>query len=174
MKITNKIYTGIGSRETPSDILSVMKDLAKKLGVMGWTLRSGCAQGADSAFETGAKGFPTELYLPWNGFEGRSSVEVTLTQPNPDTFPIAEQFHPSWSYLSQGARKLHSRNVHQVLGKDIQNPVLSDMVICWTKNGSGKGGTGQALRMAEHYNIPIYDMGNVIVLTELKKKFEIE
>lgn len=34
---------------------------------------------------------------------------------------------------------------------------LSDFVICYTKGGKGSGGTGQALRIAKVYNVPIFD-----------------
>lgn len=48
--------------------------------------------------------------------------------------------------------------------------------ICWTKNGSGQGGTGQALRIAKAYNIPIFDAGKFKDFEDLKselKKFVI-
>lgn len=32
------------------------------------------------------------------------------------------------------------------------------MVICWTKEGKRGGGTGQALRIAQHFYIPIFDL----------------
>jgi predicted Rossmann fold nucleotide-binding protein DprA/Smf involved in DNA uptake len=46
-------YAGIGARSTPPQILSVMTRLASKLEGMGYTLRSGGAAGADTAFERG-------------------------------------------------------------------------------------------------------------------------
>lgn len=43
-----------------------------------------------------------------------------------------------------------------------------DYIICWTPGGAIKGGTGQALRIAEDYNsrqmrdhITIYNMANI-------------
>jgi len=39
-------YSGIGSRETPDDILELMKAVAYKLAGRGYTLRSGGADGA--------------------------------------------------------------------------------------------------------------------------------
>ena len=155
-----RAYTGIGSRETPPTILDLMSRIAKQLGRIGFTLRSGCAEGADSAFESGADDgrFPMELYIPWRGFGNREVV--TLEAPQVEAYEITEKFHPAWSRLSLGAKKLHARNAHQILGRDITNPVLSELVICWTEGGSGKGGTGQALRMAKHYEIPIYDLGS--------------
>jgi len=163
-----KVYTGIGSRETPRDILYIMQDFALELAGRAWTLRSGCAPGADSAFEEGAfsayfansRRPKPELYLPWPRFEGRRKAVVSLEQPQPEAYSIAEQFHPAWTKCSPAARSLHARNVHQILGADVTRPVLSRFVICWTFRGEGGGGTGQALRIAHHYNIPIFDLAN--------------
>lgn len=63
------------------------------------------------------------------------------------------------SILKDGAKKLQARNSHQVLGLDLNTP--SDFIICWTKGGKGIGGTGQALRIAKAYNIPIFDCGEI-------------
>lgn len=165
-----KTYTGIGSRQTPDDILRIMRCVGQDLGYLGWTLRSGCAEGADSAFEAGAwdarlrQGVPQpELYLPWPSFrEGEremiSARSATLDQPQAEAFDIAAQFHPAWDGLKRGAKMLHARNVHQILGPDVTHPVLSRFVICWTPSGAGGGGTGQALRIAQHYDVPIFDL----------------
>lgn len=159
-----KAYAGIGSRSTPPDVLDLFSSLAYELGKQDWQLRSGAAPGADSAFEQGANesgSFPA-LFLPWPRFEGRSDEDVSawggLHQPQRAAFDIALQFHPRWPDLKQGAQKLHARNVHQILGPDVTTPVLSRFVICWTPGGEGGGGTGQALRIAKHYGVPIFDV----------------
>lgn len=41
-----KAYAGIGSRETPLQILSLMEQIAMSLSKVGFTLRSGYADGA--------------------------------------------------------------------------------------------------------------------------------
>lgn len=46
-------YAGVGSRETPQDILNTMYKIGKYLASKGYTLRSGGAIGADTAFENG-------------------------------------------------------------------------------------------------------------------------
>ena len=152
----SKVYAGIGSRETPAEILGVMTSMAEHLERLGWTLRSGCAPGADTAFEKGTS--MRELYLPWPKFEGRTEDMVTRDHPQKEAFPIAEQHHPAWGRLTRGARSLHARNVHQILGPDVTTPVLSKFVICWTPEGKGGGGTGQAIRIAEHYEVPVFDL----------------
>lgn len=152
------IYTGVGSRRTPDDVLALMERFATRLSEEGWTLRSGCAPGADTAFEL-ASGWRHELYLPWPNFEGRGNYLVRLTEPSKQAMEVAALFHPYWSGLSPEARKLHARNVHQVLGPDLGHIVVSRFVLCWTPGGQGGGGTGQALRIARAYDVPVFDLG---------------
>jgi hypothetical protein len=159
------IYTGIGSRQTPKDVLRILYYIGDRLAQHNWILRTGGAEGADMEFWHGAvfHGYANaEVYLPWKSFNGwgNSSDKVTRTEPQEEAYGIAEQFHPGWKYLKFGAKKLHARNVHQIYGRDVTKPEFSDCVICWTKGGKGEGGTGQALRMARHHEIPIYDLGN--------------
>jgi hypothetical protein len=52
-----------------------------------------------------------------------------------------------------------ARNSFQVLGEDLETPATC--VICWTPGGKGDGGTGQALRIARHYDVPIIDIGGM-------------
>lgn len=153
------IYCGIGSRETPEQVCHLMIEIGFGLAQLGWTLRSGGADGADIAFEIGCnQGNGTkEIYIPWHGFNQRSTHEPGVIRgANEYTEEIAAMFHPNWSACSNGAKALHARNVCQVLGFNRQTP--ADMVVCWTPNASGSGGTGQALRMAKHFNIPIFDL----------------
>lgn len=167
-------YAGIGSRETPDYVQDYFNIVATFLASKEYVLRSGGAQGADKAFEVGCdkvNGYK-EIYLPWRSFEGSNS---TLIVSNPKAYDIAESFHPYWGNLSVGARKLQSRNSHQVLGYDLETP--SNFILCWTKNGKGSGGTGQAIRIAEHYRIPVFDAGAYETIEEIKaelKKFFIE
>lgn len=163
-----KSYTGIGSRDTPSDIMELMTMMAKHLSRNNWILRSGGAGGADQAFEAGCDNVngSKEIYIPWANFEKSNSK---LIVSNPKSFEMAEKYHPYWHNLSSGAKKLQARNCHQVLGSDLKSP--SNLVICYTKNGKGQGGTGQAIRIAKAYNIPIFDCGNYSDLSELKEAY---
>lgn len=143
-------YAGIGSRETPADVLALMTTIARRKAADGYILRSGAADGADSAFEAGATA--KEIYIPWLGFNSHPSKLV----PTPEAFVMAAKFHPAWHKCKRGARALHARNCHQVLGHDLATP--SSLVICWTKDAAGGGGTGQAIRIAKAHNITIHDL----------------
>lgn len=149
-------YTGIGSRETPIQVLKLFEKYGMILSMYGLTLRSGHAPGSDMAFEIGCdiiRG-KKEIYLPWKKF-GNSNSKLIVH--NPSAFDIASRFHPKWNYLSQGAKKLQARNTHQILGWDLKTP--TKFVLCWTKGGKETGGTAQAIRLAKYYGIPIFNAG---------------
>lgn len=148
-----KAYAGIGSRKTPKNILTLMTRVARRLDELGFVLRSGGAHGADIAFELGAG--RKEIYLPWRNFNKNDSH---LCRPALLAYEIARKHHPAWDRCSPAARKFHARNVHQVLGQDLASP--ADFVLCWTPEGRVTGGTGQAMRIAEHYGVPVVNMFN--------------
>ena len=165
------IYAGIGSRDTPDDVLDQFEYLGRWLGERGHILRSGHADGADSAFERGCAKVcgRMEIYLPWRGFNGSASPLVF--QESDRSMEIARTFHPNFAALGQGAQKLQARNSYQILGYDLNKP--ADFVICWTKSGLGRGGTGQAIRIANHYNVPVFDFGAYESLSEARLEFNI-
>ena len=163
-----KWYTGVGSRETPARILELMDSVGFALASQGWTLRSGGAIGADQAFEEGMFRFagldgpyewtPAEIYLPWAGYENHHKYthgglnilpsDIKLTDER-IAEGMAESVHPAWEACKQGAKKMHTRNVFQVLGRTLDQP--SKMLIAWTKldrNGNPKGGTATAIKLA--------------------------
>lgn len=177
-----KFYTGIGSRETPEDVLRLMKVFAAQNADRGWVLRSGHAAGADIAFESGL--FESlayydghapllgEIWLPWATFgplgnedpheRGKNAGQCIEYHEGPSQAAInlAAELHPAWDRLKQGARKLHARNVHQITGASVKNPLLSKFVLCWTKGARGQGGTGQAIRVAKHFGVPVFDLAD--------------
>jgi hypothetical protein len=178
----HKTYAGIGARETPPAILDLIEGLASKLAREGWTLRTGLSPGADQAFHRGAlrAGGRIEFYLPWREFEEAARASATALrgnhsenhffddelvvrgEPTADACRLASSFHPAWHGLSREERLLRSRDVHQVLGADLRDPVA--FVVCWTQDGSldgaspQAGGTGQALRVACHHRVPVFNL----------------
>lgn len=151
-------YAGIGSRQTPTVILQQMTFIGAMLAKQGYILRSGGAEGADSAFENGCnleRGLK-EIYLPWDGYNGRKSSDP---KPNKEAYDLAARFHPAWDRLRPGVQTIMARNGYQIFGANLTNPV--SFVVCYTPNGAGSGGTGQALRMAHAAGIPVIDLGRV-------------
>lgn len=157
-----KKYAGIGSRKTPKDVQKRMEGLGRLLGLKGYSLRTGGADGADEAFRRGrnttAGGL--ELYLPWKEFNGHSSGFL----PSKAAFVVAEKYHPAWGNCSGAARALHARNCHQVLGPLLNDP--SAFIICWTEDGKASGGTGQALRIAADYKIKVFNLFDSTITDE--------
>jgi len=149
-------YTGIGSRKTPQGVLNTMTILASNLELTGLILRSGGADGADSAFEAGVKDSANKsIFLPWKGFNKNPSEHYTIS---PEAYEMAEHYHPAWNRCSFAARQFHARNCYQVLGLNLATP--SQFIVCWTPDGKHVGGTGQALRIATDHNIPIFNMAH--------------
>lgn len=170
-RIKNKkvYYAGIGSRDTPQDILKIMERLAFSLGKNKYTLRSGGSPGADTAFEAGAKKAESEfeIYLPWSKFQERMG-ENYIDVRNLDTFDKAQNIaiknYPEFEELSESSKKLIIRDTYQVLGKDLNTP--SEFIVCWTPDGCithrdrsrETGGTGQAISIASKRDIPIFNL----------------
>jgi hypothetical protein len=150
-------YAGIGARETPDEILALMRGIALMLYERGYTLRSGGAEGADTAFEYGTPGMAlSEIFLPWEGFNGKHDTLKITEHEMAVARSIAEKYHPNWTACSEGAKKMHTRNVLQIMGRDCHT--LTSFVVCWTQDGKFSGGTGQALRIAADKKIPIYNL----------------
>lgn len=160
----SKIYTGIGSRETPQDILTKMWKWSSALAVEGYTLRSGAAPGADTSFERGCdkeKG-KKEIYLPWGHFNDNPSP---LYHVCPEAMELADEIYgSSFKYLKRPVKLLMARNMYQVTGLNLDTP--SDFVICWTPDGCTRasertrktGGTGQAIAYASSLKIPVFNL----------------
>ena len=163
-----RFSAGIGSRDCPKEVLSILANTAYWLSDKGFVLRSGGAEGCDKAFEYGcdkANG-KKEIYLPWKGFNNSKSEYVVNDKK---AFDIASKYHPRYATLKDGAKKLQARNSHQVLGWNLKTP--SDFVVCYTKDGKGQGGTGQALRIAKDYNIPVFDFGKYKDINKARVEF---
>ena len=167
MTSCTRSYAGIGSRSTPAADLARMRELAIELAHMGYEMRSGAADGADTEFEQGcdaARGRKA-IFLPWPGFQGRyPNPKASTYLPTPEAFDLAATVHPAWARLSRGPRALHARNGHQVLGRALAAP--ADFVLCWTPDGaesirettSKTGGTGTAIRLASLRSIPVFNL----------------
>jgi hypothetical protein len=126
-----------------------MTKIAEKLQSVGYILRSGGAQGADSAFAAGAGKF-VGIWRPEHS-----------TQQSEE---IAACYHPVWNKLTPYVKKLHGRNAFQVLGADLKTP--SEFLICWTPDGCishatrsvTTGGTGTAISIASAHGIPVSNL----------------
>ena len=163
-----RIYAGIGSRETPPEVLSLMTQLAGRLEQEGWLLRTGDAYGADRAFMTGVQDPKKRaVYLPGKYSRGLRAGDPGIYDSKsmlswPQAQQLAQQYHGNYANLSPFVKDLMARSSHQVLGPNLDRP--ADLIVAWTPDGRISGGTGQALRIARDQGIPIRNLGNSEVL----------
>lgn len=157
-----KAYAGIGSRETPPEILKEFTAIAAMLEVKGFILRSGGAEGADLAFENGVKSKENkQIFIPWKGFNKSDSPYYTF--PNEKlSEEYVDKFHPApWAVRrKRGMFNLMKRNTYQVLGETLVIPEeFSQFVLAWApvKNSVPQGGTSQAIRIALHHHIKVFN-----------------
>jgi hypothetical protein len=167
-----RYYAGIGSRGTPEDIQYLMFSLAFLLENEGWTLRTGCAPGADQAFAKLGNG---QWFLPWPSFEQQFVKRwlknaVVFKEPTPAAYEVTRLFHPGYDKLGQAAKKLHARNAHQILGPNLDQSEAVEFVLCWTPDAKGGGGTGQALRIAEALGITVFDLANPYTERKMRRR----
>lgn len=160
------IYAGIGSRETPENILSEMTSFADWLSQRSdFICATGGAIGADTAFINGAD--KIHNWLPFTGYNGYRSL---MPDVDIESLKMAKKYHPNWKACDGSTMMMHARNSNIVLGKNLNKPVK--FILCWTIDGLELGGTGQALRIAKDFDIPVINLGsgNYIVTIELLKE----
>lgn len=161
-------YAGVGSRDTPEYIGLIMTMLATEMELIGWTLRSGAARGADTFFERGVSHINNkEIFIHKDYAHGRRhdlSKNVYNAQRYADyaeAFRIASEVHPKWHKCSEDAKQLHARNIYQVLGPGMKPEFFSKLLVCWAIpdiHGVPEGGTRTAWMVAKRYNIPRYNL----------------
>ena len=151
-----RVYCGVGSRETPTEVLFFIRSLATRLNANGFHLCSGGTLGADTAFANGHIISSITIYRPDHAI-GDKSAEVLFRSVH----PFQHRFKKSYSVL------LHSSSAYQVLGFDLNDPV--EFVLCWTKLGSEseaelkshgwiEGVTGTVIALASRHNIPVFNL----------------
>lgn len=187
MNITfDKEYAGIGSRKLSKKNARKFITFAFVRALSGWKVRSGAADGADTAFEVGARlayrflseinpekypkgqyNIVQEIFIPWSNFNGRkddlkAGYSSKISKAEID---LAIKYHPAGDTLKQSLKNLMARNVLQILGREINGErSLVNEVICYTPDGAETktnyktGGTGQAIRIANDFNIPVFNL----------------
>ena len=150
-----------------------MTRMAAWLARHGWHLHSGGAAGADSAFAAGAPPDRRTIFLPWPGYRGCAGPDCRALSPERmrTCLAIAADLHPTWHRCSPTARNLHARNTAILLGENAGTPVHA--VVAWTVGGAVRGGTGQGIRIAHRYGIPVLNLGSMHPRTVCERLEEI-
>lgn len=163
----------IGSREVPKDIQYNLIDIGRYLARKGYTVSTGNANGADFFFAFGAHEInPTlvEFHLPWENYNKtyiQDGNRVIIDGNRLDYAKIAAELHPNWHACSQGAKRLHTRNVGIVLG--------CTQVIAYPRMDNKNnpiGGTAMGIRVAQKYNIKVLNLAIPQHLTETMRRIQ--
>lgn len=152
-------YAGIGSRKISVEEELYISDLGKKFSKMGFFLYSGHADGADMAFEKASDPELSVIWLPWKDFNGKINSNTGIVVGDREEAKESLKYHPNPKSLSKGGRALMGRNRFQVLGDPPLYPMV-DFIVCCADEFNGKllGGTSQAIRIANKYNIPYFNI----------------
>jgi hypothetical protein len=149
----------------------------------GYVLRSGGAAGADTAFERGATAVDgaSIVYKAGRGVTKWKGKKLICY---PDSVPgwqdwaeeQSSRLHPAWNACSDHAKAHLRRNMAQICGHKTQDRILSHFVLCWTPDGAETaqatsrrtGGTGQAIRAADAYGVPVFNLARAFALRDLE------
>lgn len=162
----SKFWAGIGSRSIDrvddEKTYKRLIDVAGIMATMKYTLRSGGALGADTAFEIGVSKVNRELreiYLPSYAAKNDKPPKHSYVPADPQNCAlIARDICGHYAAMSPHARLLHQRNVCQILGLTLDNPVA--ITICWTLLGSIEGGSATAINLSLELGIPVVNLGD--------------
>lgn len=175
-------YAGVGSRDISEDERLRCTNLGAYLRANGVALNSGHADGADIAFEEGAR-ISVELlhkppddvmFLPYAGFNKAKNIKTfidsgsyVVPEFNERVVELVTQVVPYLNNLKFDKKTgrvsftYHAflRNGYQVMGRDLDTPV-DFLVACsdWDGKGSVKGGTRVAWDLATCMGIPCFNI----------------
>lgn len=169
-------YAGIGSRSITEQEKLIIQKTASELSKKDILLYSGNAPGSDINFQIGSN-CKCVLYLPWKNFntaeyDVNKCINHFIVGDTKDGIESVLKFHPNPKSLSKGAKALMSRNFHQIVGY-ATFPQVSFVLCCANyKCVEDKiqvdGGTGQAVRIANSLNIPVFNIRKPNWLNDLK------
>lgn len=183
-----RYYTGVGSRDITQEEYRLLKQIGTRMSELGYWLRSGAADGSDSAFQHGAcydQEIKTEIWIPWKSFQSelqQGTPYVNYYIPTKDMFETARNFFiekkiiPWYDNMPQGPKALHGRNYYQVVGFPSENNLSKVCIYCAdeSRKGDVAGGTRSAVMVARYFSIPTYNIRIKEQKEELLSKLKIK
>lgn len=156
-----RYYTGIGSRETPTQVLEQMAEIGTRLAEQGYVLRSGGARGADTAFERGCDAARGAKQI-WDIYQ-------TYVSRNLRDWALEKASAVCWEFPLEKMKaftvSIIVRNMYQVYGdpETLEEATPTDFVVYWAKGnplepGRESGGTRYAVRQAHKAGIKTYNL----------------
>lgn len=149
-----KYYAAVGDQTCPSRYYDIITKITRYFESDGYVVRTRGSKGFDEVVDESVE--RKELFVPWRGFEGRTT---NTYNPSQDVFDKAAEFHPRWYKLNNRVRRIMASATACVLGPDLKS--RSEFVICWTPDAEQGGGTGQSIRVASYYGIPVFDLAGM-------------
>lgn len=182
MSFSGDMITCVGPRKITPNEERVVYLIGRWLFSNGFGIRSGLAVGSDINFYNGYLSKAREEIVKFNKSDLNGKVEMYVPkfkdwQRKPDAFTycppeeviweecltIASDIHPNWEACDDYARRLHGRNIPQVLGRDLKSPSKA-LVTCVKEISTGRrlGGTNTAYNLAYKRNIAIINVYNEV------------
>lgn len=169
----NDTVTLVGSRRYTTTDEHRIEEIGRLLKALKVTGLSGNAEGCDTLWNDALGSSSMIHFLPWAGFgTPRPTTSLILDDAPYPLIHLAEELvtlvHPRADVLTDGPRKLHTRNMFQVLGTDLRSPTAA-VIYCAPETPTGKvqGGTSSAVTLARHYGIPAYNLRKTEQYVEL-------
>jgi len=174
---TTCLFLAPRGTKVPDDIKMKFVELTKVLGAKGYTYRhTGDADNAMQNEMLEVNDVKIESYLPWKKFNP-DIISPTVYKPLGAAYEIAANSHRGYTKLPPSVRTILARDVHAMLGKDLNNPV--DFLIGYTLDGAealsgGKkldyavtGNLAFYMKIAEESNIPVFNLKNADAIKRL-------
>lgn len=159
-----KAYVGAGSSNTPSDVLSLMSQVARVLSSKGITLRCSEQSVADRAFIQGAQGrffsyvpqHPIDdsldqanaVYTPYSPWAIASE-----TDPSSGSATFARSLDPKFLMLPEAEKRWEV--VANSLIYSLDRESVAKMLICWSQPGDH---VERYLKKAVKAGVPVYNL----------------
>ena len=165
-----KAYAFIANKEAPADIIALAGKIAKRLDEMGYTTRTGGTEGLEDSVEAAVS--KVEVYIPWKDFNQKASK---FNRNDKSAADLVKPFHPTFDTLKPAIQAIVARNVHIILGKNLQSPV--GFVVCWSADGvehakdktAKTGFVGIPIAIASSLKIPVFNLKNADALERMKQ-----
>lgn len=163
-----KPYAVVGNKDFPTDLIPKLTSIVKKLDSLGYTARTGSMKGLDVYVEEITTN--VELQLPWKNFNNKESKN---TYSSPEILAIAKSLQPGFDELALPIKGFLAKNVRVLLGgKGISRAIF---LLCHSEDGvdnarqvtSRTASVGHAIKVADKFNIPVFNLKNSNVEEQL-------
>ena len=159
-------YAGIGNESAPEYVLLLFEAAARYFAREGWILRTGGTPGPCLTLEAGAgeAGGAAKVFVPWEGFRGRSFKEEQVHPWTSASWTAAAANYPEWNRERDSPRKLLACAAAQVLGASTNDP--ASFLLTWTPCGAttpeevlpSTGPGAAAVHIASAASVPIINV----------------